>query len=197
MAKNADDLLELVDALGRLVDVHRRAEGLEEGLQPIHIRALGYLGRANRYSNTPGALADWLGQTKGTVSQSLMLLESRGLVVRTPDGGDGRVLRLALAARGRSLLKKLERDADWEAAADAIPEADADRAAGVLRGLLANLQRRRGNRTFGVCGTCRHLRHEEGGKMRCAMTGDALSARDTTRLCREHEAPPAPATAPA
>ncbi len=58
MAKNADDLLELVDALGRLVDVHRRAEGMEEGLQPIHIRALGYLGGANRYSNTPGALAD-------------------------------------------------------------------------------------------------------------------------------------------
>ena len=33
--------------------------------------------KANRYSNTPQALADYLGLTKGTVSQTLLLLDRR------------------------------------------------------------------------------------------------------------------------
>jgi len=189
VGETAGELLELVDALGRLLEGHRRAGGLAEGLQPIHLRALAYLGRANRYSNTPGALAEWLGQTRGTVSQSLLLLEARGLVERTPDAGDGRVMRLALAKRGRSLLARLERDADWADAVAGLPVADASRAAGTLRALLAGLQRRRGHRTFGACVTCRHLRHEPGGKLRCGLTGDALLARDTQKLCREHAVP--------
>jgi len=193
----ADELLELVDALGRLVDGHRRAGGLEEGLQPIHLRALAYLGRANRYSNTPAALAEWLGQTKGTVSQSLLLLEARGLVVKTPDAGDGRVVRLALAARGRALLARLERDADWAGAAGDLAGEEAARAADALRGLLAGLQRRRGHQTFGVCKTCRHFRSEAGGGMRCGLTGDVLRARDVVKLCREHAAPEAAGAPPA
>jgi len=196
MSGDADELLELVDALGRLVAGHRRAGGLAEGLQPIHLRALAYLGRANRYSNTPGALAEWLGQTRGTVSQSLLLLEARGLVVRRPDSGDARVVRLALAARGRALLARLEGDADWAGAAAEIPEAERARAAGTLRALLAGLQRRRGHRTFGACGTCRHLLRESGGTLRCGLTGDALRDLETLKLCREHAAPDA-AGAPA
>jgi len=191
MGRLAGELLELVEALGRLMEGRRRADGLAEGLQPVHLRALAYLGRANLYSNTPGALAEWLGQTKGSVSQSLLLLEARGLVARAPDAGDGRVLRLALTARGRALLRRLERDADWEGAAGALPEAEAVRAVAALRGLLAGLQRRRGHRTFGVCRTCRHLRREAGGALRCGLTGDPLRLSDTLRLCREHAVPEA------
>jgi len=187
----ADDLMELVDSLGRLVDAYRRGGGQSEGLQPIHVRALAYLGRANRYSNTPAALAEWLGQPKGPVAQCLAFLEARGLVVKTPDAGDGRTVHVALAARGRALVRKLERDVDWSGSVEALPEAELGQAAGTLRALLAELQRRRGHQTFGVCGTCRHMRREPGEKLRCGLTGDALQLRDTLRLCREHAAPDA------
>lgn len=44
------------------------------GLQFIHAEILEYLGRCNRYSNTAQALTEYLGLTKGSVSQSLKLL---------------------------------------------------------------------------------------------------------------------------
>ena len=56
-----------------------RKAGADEALQPVHLQALIYLARANRYSNTPQALAEYLGLTKGTVSQTLLLLDRQGL----------------------------------------------------------------------------------------------------------------------
>jgi len=68
----------LRDLLERLTLILRADDRRTPGLLPTHRALLRYLGRANRYSNTPGAAALFLGQTKGTVSQSIALLERRG-----------------------------------------------------------------------------------------------------------------------
>src|SRR5258708_20339693 len=81
-----------------------RKSGADESLQPVHIQALVYLSRANRYSNTPQALAEYLGLTKGTVSQTLLLLDRRGLIERFEDDIDRRVVRLRLSSAGERLL---------------------------------------------------------------------------------------------
>src|ERR1700674_5335522 len=77
--KNPLVLLELVERLGNLMRTELRKSGGDEALQPVHLQALIYLSKANRYSNTPQALAEYLGLTKGTVSQTLLLLDPRGL----------------------------------------------------------------------------------------------------------------------
>ena len=41
------------------------------------VLVLFYLNQANRFSNTPQALTEYLGLTKGTVSQTVLVLESR------------------------------------------------------------------------------------------------------------------------
>ena len=94
MDKSPEVLLELVERLGNLLRAEFRRAGADEQLQPVHVHALVYLTRANRYSNTPQAMAEYLGLTKGTMSQSLLLLDRRGLIERYQDDLDRRVVRL-------------------------------------------------------------------------------------------------------
>jgi DNA-binding MarR family transcriptional regulator len=186
MAPSAPELLHLVECLGRLLAGALRESGGEAGLQLVHLQALAYLRDANRYSNTPRALADFLGLTKGTVSQSLLLLHRRGLVRREADPADGRVVRLRLSARGRRLLASAEIHPDWQQALAAVPAGERAAAGNALRGLLAGLQRRRGNLSFGECRTCAHFRREGAGAYRCGLTREPLQRFETFQICREH-----------
>jgi len=179
-----DDLLQLVERLGRVLGGERRAGGA--GLQRVHLQALAYLREANRYSNTPRALADYLGLTRGTVSQSLLLLHRRGLVERAQDPDDGRVVRLRLSARGRRLADRAGLAGRWADALKDVPAGEREVAAGVLRRALVGLQRQRGNLSFGECRTCAHFRKEGAGSYRCGLTGEPLSRADSFKICREH-----------
>ena len=58
----------LIERLGRLL----QTEEQETGLNPAQWQALRFLGRANRFSRTPATVADYLGSTRGTVSQTLI-----------------------------------------------------------------------------------------------------------------------------
>lgn len=162
-----------------------RRRGRPHGLQPVQVEALLYLARCNRYSDTPQAVAEYLGSTKGTVSQTLKVLERNGLVVKRPDPGDRRVVRLELTPEGRELAESLAVPPVLEAALadDRLP---AERLDEDLRGLLAAMQRAAGHRTFGTCRSCRFFRREDRG-FRCGLTGESLTPADSTLLCREHE----------
>jgi MarR family transcriptional repressor of emrRAB len=178
--------LDLAERLGNLAQARLKAVGARRGLQPAHLRILLYLAAANRYSNTPQAVADYLGLTKGTVSQSLILLETKGLIERGADARDRRVVRLALTPLGQALVEPARREGTerWGAAAGALPE-------GVLYGLteiLRQLQLLEGRRSFGVCRSCRHHLTEGPGRWRCGLTGEPLSGEDRESICREHEA---------
>jgi DNA-binding MarR family transcriptional regulator len=189
MTETPIPLFELVESLGRLAAGERRRRAVAAGLQPVHVQALEYLSRCNRYSNTPQALADYLGLTKGTVSQSLQLLERKGLIARQPDEADRRVLRLALTAAGETLIRDAGASAEWLTGLAALSKGEATAAAGTLRQLLTQMQRQRGGQSFGTCHSCRHFCHEGEGTYRCGLTGEPLSADDSRRICREHEWP--------
>jgi DNA-binding MarR family transcriptional regulator len=182
-----DELLQLVELLGRVLDGELR-DG-RDGLQRVHLRALAYLRVANRYSNTPRALAEFLGLTKGTVSQSLLLLDRRGLVERAPDPEDGRVVRLRLSAKGRRLADGSSLEGRWAAALAGVPAGERAAAARVLRQALVALQRQRGNLSFGECRTCRHFLREGADTFRCGLTGEPLLRAETRQTCREHAWP--------
>lgn len=177
----------LLLCLSRALQHEQRQAAVAGGLLPVQWAILGYLRDANRYSNTPQALAEYLSLTKGTVSQSIKLLESRGYLARQGDDGDRRIVRLALTAAGRACLDD-RIDAAWQAAIADLPVADRVVAETALTRLLAGWQRARDGRTFGVCRSCRHFRPGT-PEHRCGLTGEALSEEDSGRICREHVQP--------
>jgi DNA-binding MarR family transcriptional regulator len=179
-------LLESIACIARLAQGELRARATEIGLQLVHLQALAYLARANRYSNTAVALTDFLGTSKGTVSQSLRLLEDAGLIRREADEMDRRVVRLALTARGRKALDSLTFARQWDAAVAALPAGEAAAADEALTGALRAVQRSGGTLTFGVCRSCDHFRIEGAAAFRCGLTGEPLSVQDSTLICREH-----------
>jgi DNA-binding MarR family transcriptional regulator len=189
MNESARTLLELVACLARVIHGETRGRALEAGLQPVHLVALSYLRDANRYSNTPQALTEFLGSTKGTVSQSLLLLYRKGLVERQADPQDGRVVRLRLSAAGEKLLRDADLSSQWEAAVGALSPADVRLASQALAMLLRSLQRGRGGRSFGVCATCALFDRLGPRSFRCGLTGESLSPSDSRKICREHTLP--------
>jgi len=180
-------ILDLAERLGNLAEARLKATVAAQGLQAVHARILLFLLHANRYSNTPLAVADYLGLTKGTVSQSLILLENKGLLAKMADERDGRVVRLVLTEAGLTLARMTEAEsaARLAEAAQDLPEGLLDG----LTGMLRRLQAAEGRRSFGLCRTCRHHLEEAPGRWRCGLTGEPLSAADGERICREHEAP--------
>lgn len=177
----------LLDRLERLA----RSGVSVGGLNPAQWEALRYLARANRFSRTPAALADYLGSTRGTVSQTLIALEQKGLATRSASRRDGRSVVLALTRRGEALLRQ-----------DPIQDLARDIAVGTggnpsdlltaLRAvLLATITRNEG-RAFGVCNTCRHfLRNARSGTAaphQCGLLDEPLSDADSEAICQEQEA---------
>ncbi|HRJ02446.1 MAG TPA: MarR family transcriptional regulator, partial [Hyphomonas sp.] len=90
----------LIERLGRLL----RAGDHAAGLNPAQAEALRYLARANRFSRTPAALAEYLGSTRGTVSQTLLALEAKGMIERKANARDGRSIMLEVTPSGMEFI---------------------------------------------------------------------------------------------
>jgi DNA-binding MarR family transcriptional regulator len=174
-------LIERIAALLRS-EVRRTAAG--DGLEPVHVLALWYLSRANRFSDNPLAVASFLGLTKGNVSQRLILLESKGLLRKTMDGEDKRRVHLVLTPAGRATLARNYPPAAW-------PEATGARLVQELDTLLRSLVAANGGKTFGLCRTCRFHQPAPSGKSGgfCGLLQLPLSAGQAGQICQEHEAP--------
>lgn len=177
----------LIDRLDRLA---RGGEAAGE-LNPAQWEALRFVARANRFSRTPAALAEYLGSTRGTVSQTLIALEQKGHVTREPSSRDRRSVVLELTDTGARALRRdpiLALASDLEGAAPGQLEAVVE----VLRRTLHAIITRNGGRAFGACYTCRHFK-KDGGSGRstlhhCALLDEPLSEADSRAICVEHEA---------
>ncbi len=175
----------LLERFGRLL----QSRGHELGLKPAQWEALRYLGRANRFSRTPSGLTAYLGSTKGTVSQTLIALEDKGLVRKKADRDDRRAVRLELTAAGR---RALEADPllELEASLDVLGRREEVALDQALTSVLAGHLERTGGRPFGLCRTCRYFEKNatDGGPHRCSLLEVKLSADDSEQICVEQEA---------
>lgn len=181
-------LRDLLERIGSLFRTEQRNAGAGSQMQPVHQDVLHYLARCNRYSNTPAAVTEYLQITKGTVSQSIQVLERRGLVLKQPDTRDGRIVRLRLSARGRRLADRLRTSATWDQLTDTIGACELSTAERVLTRILYTLQERNSFQSFGQCDTCRHFRQQENTTFHCGLTGESLQLTETRQICREHDA---------
>ena len=183
MPSDALDAAHLIDRLERLA----RGGAPARGLNPAQWEALRYLARANRFSRTPAALADYLGSTRGTVSQTLIALEQKGLVARGPSPRDRRSVDLRLTAEGAAAL---EADPLLTLASDIAASAEAAGLAAALRAVLRAAVARNGRRAFGLCRTCRHFRRSTDPGVtphRCALLGEPLDEAESLAICVEQE----------
>jgi DNA-binding MarR family transcriptional regulator len=179
----AERIALLVDRLGQLV----RELQFAEGLNPAQWEALRYLGRANRYSRSPGACAEFLGTTKGTASQTLIALEQKGYIERQRSSSDRRQIHIRLTDTGRALLRR-DPMVNLQRAAAHIAHEDSAEVIKALSLLLHDLQHYHGVRTFGVCRECKLFCVEGSpgraqGSHHCGMTGETLADADADSLC--------------
>jgi DNA-binding MarR family transcriptional regulator len=193
MARDDDDTdappAAIAAALERLLRLTRAREH-EGGLHPAQREALRYLARANRFSNSPGALALYLGATKGTVSQTLIALERKGLVTKAKRDGATRSVSLVLTDSGRQAL---ETD-PWQKLGQAVGDLGGKTRRRMARGLDALLRAelaRGAHKSFGLCPDCRFFRSRSGRSPDapdyCMLFDDSLGPQDVGRICVAHQ----------
>ncbi|WP_068635312.1 MarR family winged helix-turn-helix transcriptional regulator [Thauera butanivorans] len=174
-----------LERLGALLQQSLREDAARHGLLPIHLQVLQYLAQANRYSDLPIAIADYFGITRGTVSQTLTVLERKALVVKQADARHGKRIHLKLTPAGMAVLQN-----SWAERVQGALDMHADGAAlaDTLRSLLVALQRLNGQHAFGICRQCAHFR-TDGDTTHCGLTGEALAIEQTGKICREWATP--------
>ena len=190
MAKNDDgesDIPLLLERLARLM----RAGEFGGSLNPAQWEAMRYLARANRFSNSPGAVARFAGATKGTISQTLKSLLAKGYLAKVERPGERRSIALSLTETGTALLASdpWQRFAE---ACDALGGKTRRRMAKGLQELLTHELEARGHRPFGPCGPCRFFRPDQRPETPesphlCMFFDAALSDAETKRLCVAHQ----------
>lgn len=161
------------------------------GLNPAQWEAMRYLSLANRHSRTPGALASYLGATKGTTSQTLSALEEKGLLRRGDGVADRRSVQLDLTDDGRKLLASDPLAVLEESVAKLAKPAQAGLEK-ALEDLLRGLAKHRQVPEFGACSDCAHLCPDcSPGNMECNLLGEVISPTDASLLCVDFLSAPA------
>ena len=158
-----------------------RQAAKSENLQLVHVEILQYLSIANQYSNTGQALSEYLGQTKGSISQSITLLEKQQYVTRHPSQKDKRVMCLSLTIRGKDCVDRMSKY--WSLPPNNTLHDNLE----LLQSLLQQWQDKQGYQSFGQCQSCHHNSELNNGKFRCGLTGATLSAVDVKQICREQQ----------
>ena len=180
MAKEADQspaqTQERLERLARLI----RSAGHVQGLIPAQWDVLRYLSRANGFSNSPVATAQYLGTTKGTISQTIMALIKKGLVQSEARGGDKRSVALHLSAKGMETLAQDPLAALAKDIEDLGGKTQRRFAKAVGQLLLAETARQQ-HTSFGTCDSCRYLLHSR--PPACTSFGAALDDTKLHLLC--------------
>lgn len=174
----------LAKYIERLVSIHKssmRKFAQENSLQMVHIEVIQYLSVCNRYSNTTQALSEYLGQTKGSLSQTLKFLETNDYIKRSQDKKDRRIFHLSLTKVGLEISKNLQTFLD-------LDNLGHDEEIEMFKNTLYRLQKKNNMLGFGICSTCKYNVPVDGTKFKCALTGEFLSKPEVSQICREHEA---------
>ncbi|MDB2387380.1 MarR family transcriptional regulator [Shewanella sp.] len=151
-----------------------------EGMQVVHLEILQYLSIANKYSNTAQAVSEYLGQTKGSISQSLKLLENNGYIERQASAKDKRVVGIYLTQTGKDSLTRMS--------SQLLPNLKgSNNDVDTIKALLKKWQVTNHHKGFGQCQSCKFNLEPSRENFLCALTNETLSLKDIKKICREHE----------
>lgn len=185
----AHQLLWHLERLARLL----RAEGHSGALNPVQWEVLRYLARANRFSNSPGALTKFLCTTKGTMSQTIMALERKGLLRKAPRAGERRSVALALSEAGEAALSG-DPLAGFLTLLDQLSPKTRRRLGKGAKALVEAAVMAAGQPSFGSCESCRYFRERGDESVAgqaphfCMYFEAGLSSAETRQICIAHQA---------
>jgi DNA-binding MarR family transcriptional regulator len=179
-------VFDLIEYMAALIRSEERRRCTELKLQLVHFQVLEYLSLCNKYSDTPAAITNYLGMTRGTVSQSLILLEKRELIKKTQDQADKRVFHIQLLKKGFNTLNKAKPTSLFKKAA-IILEKNSTIIGGeeIFIKALTALQKANNSHSFGICSTCKNFTRKSTGFF-CELTQEKLSKNDSEQICQEH-----------
>ena len=172
--------------MGRLV----QADGYEGELSPAQWMALRFFARANSFSRTPSAFAEFQATTRGTASQAIKALEAGGYLVRQRSQADGRSVTLRLTDKGHEVIA---RD-PFEALVRAVGSLERQEQSAIrnaLRRVLTTLAASGTHQHFGVCRDCSYLSGEMSADSKsasrsipeCLLFGAPIEPDDAILLC--------------
>ncbi len=178
---------ELVTQLGR----YAYGETPAAGLTPAQWTALRYFSRANRFSRTVSAFAEFHATTRVTASATVKSLVHGGYLKRTRSSSDGRSARLDMTSQAKAILsndpfQRLTR------AADTLSTTARRTVTRALDRMLGELAQDLGKPRFGVCTDCTHL----GGDgcclqgqppYKCGLLNEPLAEPEIEQLCVNFE----------
>lgn len=184
---NPNHIYNYVERLSELLKIDARKAGAVHGLQPVQLEVLHYLTICNQFSDTPMAVTEYLGQTKGTVSQTLKVLEKKDLLHKQTDANDRRISHLKVSTKGKRLLEDTIPTAMFVKTCESLSENKQTAIADSLQQLITALLQANDMKTFGICHSCRHNSKTENDDYYCNLVQQPLTVIDIKLICREHE----------
>ena len=184
---SARETAELLLLVGRLV----QTEGYDGELSPAQWMALRFFARANSFSRTPSAFAEFQATTRGTASQAIKALEAGGYLVRQRSQADGRSVTLRLTNKGNQVIA---RD-PFEVLVRAVGSLNAEAQTAMRDALHHVLTASGAHRRFGVCRDCAYLGGETccgstsatGSALECLLFSVGIKPEDARLLCVHFE----------
>ena len=183
----SNPIYDYVERLSELLRIDARKAGAAYGLQPVQLEVLHYLTICNQYSDTPMAVTEYLGQTKGTVSQTLKVLEKKELLSKHLDKNDKRIYHLKVSAKGKRLLDKTIPTTMFVKTCEVMSDIKQSEIATSLQQLITTLLQVNNMKTFGLCHSCRYNRKDEVDGYYCNLVEQPLAENDIHLICREHQ----------
>lgn len=180
------EIYTLIERMGNLLKAETRTKGAELGLQPVQHDALYYLSICNRYSDHLLALTKFLGLTKGTVSQTLKLIESKGLITKVKDVTDKRIIHIQLTEAGWHYIGESTPPENFVSTISSLSEKQQDDLVSQLRQCLLTYQNFNKVSGFGVCRSCRYNQPDHQSHY-CSLVKQPLTAVDIEKICIEFE----------
>lgn len=177
--------LKLIERISTLLRSEERKRFSALGLQPIHAQVLQYISQCNQHSDTPVLVAEYLGLTKGTVSQSIQLLNRKGYIEKRSDPEDGRIVHLSLTEEGEALLQEMQPTNLFSEAEQLVSDEYYPSLSKGLSATLAALQKANNSRSFGICNSCSYFT-EQDNHYQCQLTLLPLSQAEAEKICCEH-----------
>lgn len=168
-------------------------EGDQNGLRDREWMALRFLGRANRFSRTPSALAGFIGATRATASQIVKTLENKAYLIRKPSHEDKRSVVLLVTAQGEKYLGQHD---PINHVLNAVAALDTEKCISLrdsLKDILNHLDGAHQRLKASICRDCMFLTERGTGKGRanaefmCRLYRAPISLEETELLCTSFE----------
>ncbi len=181
MSKRA--VAELVAQLGRMA----HGEAFIRGLTSAQWTALRYFSRANRFSRTLSAFAEFHATTRGTASQTIKGLAQSGYLTRKRSKTDGRSVDFNLTHKSKKMLS----DDPFEAlvgTAGVLSKSEYRTVARSLERMLCKLAQQKGKRLFGMCTNCKYFQKDDCCQKDesvyiCTLIDEPLEEAEIEQLC--------------